>query len=122
MNQGREDKVLSGESREIIEDLLYQFAYDDSHGSIGTGGLSALEAAFDYVGWEDPHPLDKELLCNDAGCDRRATCGTPTDFGYKRLCYEHYAAISVMEVSRNMSNKPANKNIEAPKLGELNDG
>ena len=85
-------KEISMESREIIEDLLHQFAYDNNHGSIGTGGLSALEAAFDYVGWEDPHPLEEELICNNKACDRRATCGTPTDEGYQRLCYDHYVA------------------------------
>ncbi len=87
-------KELSVESKEIIEDLLYQFAYDNDHGAVGTGGLSALEAAFDYVGWEDPHPLEEELICNFGTCDRRATCGTPTDEEYQRLCYEHYAAVA----------------------------
>lgn len=87
-------REISMEAREIIEDLLHQFAYDNHHGEIGTGGLSALEAAFDYVGWEDPHPLEEELICNFDTCDERATCGTPTDKGYQRLCYEHYAAIA----------------------------
>ncbi len=85
-------KILSGESREIIEDLLHQFAYDTQHGALCTGGLSALESAFDYVGWEDPHPLEEELICNDESCDKRATCGTPTDTGYQRLCSDHYHA------------------------------
>lgn len=82
-------REISMESREIIEDLLHQFAYDCPHGKLTTGGLSALEAAFEYVGWSDPHPLDDSLLCQ-AGCGNRATCGTPTPDGYKRLCYTHY--------------------------------
>lgn len=85
------------ESREIIEDLLHQFAYDTSNGELYTGGLSALEAAFDYVGWEDPHPLDEELICKDESCPKRATCGTPTPDGYKRLCSDHYTAMNIEE-------------------------
>lgn len=87
-------REISMESREIIESLLHQFAYDNEHGAIGTGGLSALEAAFDYMGWEDPHPLEEELICNNESCEKTATCGTPTPEGYQRLCYDHYVAVA----------------------------
>ena len=92
-------REISRESRWIIEGLLHQFAYDSSGNpgvgaALSTGGLSALEAAFDYVGWEDPHPLEEELICNHESCSERATCGTPTDTGYQRLCYDHYAAVA----------------------------
>ena len=73
-----------------LEDMCYQFAYNNNKGEIHTGGLSALENAFAVLGWTDPQPLPKEMLCDEPKCKKRATCGIPTASGYKRLCGEHY--------------------------------
>ena len=92
-------KECSTEAKEVIEDLLHQFA-SDGDGMLWTRGLSALEAAFDYIGWDNPHPLEDELLCQDE-CGDRATCGTPTPEGYKRLCSDHYAQYVEKVLSMN---------------------
>jgi len=81
------------EARDALEHMVIQFGNANDRGELHTGGLSALEAAFDALGWNDPHPLPASYLCERAGCSRRSTCGTPTPEGYKRLCYEHCAAI-----------------------------
>ena len=81
---------------EVIEDLLWQFAYrgeKDGRLVLCTGGLSALESAFVAVGWNDPHPVP-ELECQAEDCHKEATCGRPTPDGYKRLCGDHYRQIT----------------------------
>lgn len=77
---------------ETIEDLVRQFAchtVNDGVPAYSTGGLSAMERAFEILGWGDPHPAP-EMACERLGCSEWATCGTPTDDGYKRLCSTHY--------------------------------
>lgn len=45
--------------RDVLADMVSQFAYQtgDRRG-VSTGGLSALEDAFDALGWKDPHYPD----------------------------------------------------------------
>ena len=74
---------------DALNDMCWQFAYDSDGPSLCTGGLSALEGAFDAMGWDDPYPIP-ESACDELGCTKRATCGTPTLDGYKRLCGEHF--------------------------------
>jgi hypothetical protein len=81
--------------QDTIEDLVRQFAHQvvsDGVPAYSTGGLSALEDAFDVLGWDDPHPAP-EMACQHPGCSQWATCGTPTDDGYKRLCSAHYQSL-----------------------------
>lgn len=78
--------------REFAEDVVCQFGYYCQNGGrlhITHGGLSTLEWAFDILGWENPHPVP-EFECEIDGCHEHATCGTPTDDGYKRMCGMHY--------------------------------
>lgn len=45
--------------RDALLDMTYQFAYEGTKGGkdvYHTGGLSALEHAFDILGWADPCP------------------------------------------------------------------
>jgi hypothetical protein len=86
---------LEDTNEDVIEALLFQFAYraeKDGRLVLCTGGLSALEAGFEAAGWDDPHQIP-ELECETDGCHREATCGVPTPSGYKRLCGDHYRAI-----------------------------
>jgi hypothetical protein len=79
---------------EALEDMVWQFAYrshDSKRKWLTTGGLSALESAFDVLGWDDPHYVE-EGGCDHPECKAWDTCGTPTQDGYKRLCSEHYFA------------------------------
>lgn len=78
--------------REALEDMCIQFAYStsrDGKAALFTGGLSALEDAFDILGWEDPHPIPWDT-CDEPGCDQRTSCGFPTPNGYRRTCGAHY--------------------------------
>jgi hypothetical protein len=86
------DAVEVADMREFAEDVVYQFGYYCQNGGrlhITHGGLSTLEWAFDILGWENPHPVP-EFECEIDGCHEHATCGTPTDDGYKRMCGMHY--------------------------------
>jgi hypothetical protein len=80
--------------RDALDDMASQFAYPgpvDGGLVLSTGGLSALENAFAVLGWPDPKPCP-ERECQAVGCHKEATTGTPTADGYKRLCFDHYAA------------------------------
>lgn len=81
--------------RDALEDMTNQFAYEagpaDGVPRIFTGGLSALEHAFDVLGWPDPKPVP-ERKCQREGCDGMETCGRPTaNGGYERVCGDHFS-------------------------------
>jgi hypothetical protein len=79
------------ELRDALEDMLYQFAYKGVHNKtavLSTGGLSALEDAFEVMGWDDPHPVP-EIECDEPGCHEHRTCGWPSGRGYRRTCGKH---------------------------------
>jgi len=76
--------------REALIDMVDQFAYPlDDPPRITTGGLSVLEEAFEVLGYPDPMETP-EKKCQFDGCNKRATCGTPTEHGYKRVCIHHF--------------------------------
>ncbi len=88
-------KPKADEAKEIIEDLVHQFAHQVKHRgwpALATGGLSALEGAFSFLGWDDPH-IVKDARCEVAGCREWATCGTPTHDAYVRCCGKHFAEL-----------------------------
>ena len=90
-NTGLEPEEIKG----FAEDVAYQFGYyfpikDILY--ISTGGLSTLEWAFRILGWNDPHPVP-ECECEVPGCHEHATCGTPTKYGYKRVCGKHFVEL-----------------------------
>ena len=90
------DAVEVSDMREFAEDVVCQFGYYCQNGGrlhITHGGLSTLEWAFDILGWENPHPVP-EFECEIDGCHEHATCGTPTDDGYKRVCGRHFAKLN----------------------------
>lgn len=76
--------------REALEDMVCQFGYwsEQKGGSLCTGGLSSLEFAFNVLGWEDPHPMN-EMACDEKGCSKQRSCGTPTPGGYRCTCGDH---------------------------------
>ncbi len=86
---------MSEKYREALEDLVWQFGYrgvKDGKPVIHTGGLSALETAFEALGWDDPRYLpDAEgYCCEIQGCVETDTCGTPWGDYYVRICSQHY--------------------------------
>lgn len=84
--------LLIEKLRESLEGMVNQFAYEGRPvkgvSSITTGGLSALEDAFDVLGYDDPQPMPHKQ-CNWAGCTEHGTCGVPSTKGYKRVCGKH---------------------------------
>lgn len=82
--------------REALEGMVYQFGYDtvkDGQPALCDGGLSALEDAFDALGWDSPYVIPDPVWCDAPvvpRCPRRTSCGTPTPDGYKHFCSEHY--------------------------------
>lgn len=75
--------------REALESMVWQFAYRSDHGTLYSGGLSALEEAFEVLDWNDPHKVDPADLCDEPGCRRFPTCGTTTPGGYRSTCSQH---------------------------------
>ncbi len=80
--------------KEALEEMVWQFGYRGVKNKlpvIHTGGLGALESAFEALGWEDPHYLpDAEgYCCEIEGCVEPDTCGTPWGGLYLRLCSKH---------------------------------
>ena len=76
--------------REALESMVRQFAHwNDAVGGYTTGGFSALEDAFEVIGWDDPHPAP-EARCYK--CKRQSTIGTPTAEGYRWSCSDHAPA------------------------------
>lgn len=87
----------TAEYRDSLEDMVQQFAYKaDGKGrrpaSMFTGGLSALEHAFDTLGYSDPQPCP-EGECVVKNCHKWATCGTSSgakNGQYLSCCGDHY--------------------------------
>jgi len=77
------------EWRVALEDCALQFGYRVEGPAISTAGLSALEDAFDLLGWDDPHPLDESQGCDIKGCRHPSTSGLIWGDLYLRLCHNH---------------------------------
>ena len=82
--------------KEALEDMVFQFGYRGVRNGkpmIWTGGLSALESAFEALGWDEPHYLPEEgYTCEIVGCMEADTSGTHWGNSklYLRLCPKHY--------------------------------
>ena len=87
------------ELREALEDMVWQFAYRFDGAAkrpptLSTGGLSALEHAFDVLGWSDPKKCP-DSSCDIQGCQKWPTSGNPLPNGdYWHLCSDHREMIT----------------------------
>ena len=83
--------------KDALEDMVNQFAYPGipvkGVSSISTGGLSALEEAFDALGYSDPQSMPHKQ-CQypiKPKCTDHVTCGLPTKkHKYLNVCSDHY--------------------------------
>ena len=83
--------------REALIGMVHQFAHwSDTVGGFCTGGLSALEEAFEVLDYDEPQPMP-ELQCGVGGCKRQIAAGTNTPEGYKRTCVKHIPALEVKQ-------------------------
>lgn len=83
----------NGLALEALEDMAWQYAYRFSRGRglfLGTGGMSALEGAFDVLGWEDPHRCKLEMACDVVGCFEWRSAGIHWGDWYVRVCSNHF--------------------------------
>lgn len=82
------------ELQDSLEDMVWQFAYRFDGAakrppSLGTGGLSALEHAFDVLDWPDPKKCP-DSSCDIQGCQKWPGSGNPIPNGdYWSLCTDH---------------------------------
>jgi hypothetical protein len=78
---------------EALIDMVYQFGYRgvvNGKPVISTGGLSALESAFEALGWDDPYILSEEgNTCEIKGCMNEISSGQRWGKYYLRLCSKH---------------------------------
>lgn len=89
MNMIEEIEKENKELRDALVDMCIQFGcWRDSYGGLVTGGSSALEHAFDALGWEEPQII-KKMQCDEPGCKKQSMCGTMTVNGYRHTCTEH---------------------------------
>lgn len=88
--------VRNNPYKEALEDMVFQFGHrgvKNKKPMIWTGGLSALEEAFEVLGWDNPHYLPEQgYTCEVVGCMEADTCGTHWGDNklYLRLCSKHY--------------------------------
>ena len=89
--QGKIAKV-----KKALEDMVYQFGYrgitKKHRPMIWCGGLSALEWAFDALGWDNPHEIPEEgNTCEIEGCMNKIAAGQHWGNGkeYLQLCSKH---------------------------------
>ena len=81
--------------KDALEGMVWQFAHRgvrDNKPILWTGGLSALEDAFEVLGWTDPKYFeDMEDICDVEGCmEWVVSQGTGwAETGYWCLCREH---------------------------------
>ena len=80
--------------REALESMVFQFGHRGTKNgkpTLYTGGLSALEEAFEVLGWTDPHYLPEEgYTCEIEGCIEPNSCGVTWGGYYLQLCSKHY--------------------------------
>jgi len=79
-----------------LEDMVWQFAYrgvKNGKSVLYTAGLSALELAFEALGWSDPKYFEDMdgAICDVEGCAGWVTSGGINwrETGYWCLCHEH---------------------------------
>ena len=80
---------------DALKHMVFQFGYrgvKNGKPMVWTGGLSALEEAFEVLGWDDPHYLPDAdgYTCEIVGCMKEPTCGMPWGDLYLSICSDHH--------------------------------
>jgi len=97
--------------RDALEAMVWQFGYQgvrDGKPIIWTGGLSALEEAFEALGWEDPRFVeDSDAICDVEGCPEWTVSQGVAweDTGYWHICHKHSAAARNNELQPQMKQR-----------------
>ena len=85
---------MSGDERAALEEMAMEYATHTTDGKVlllTTSNMSALQAAFRALGWDDPHEVDgEESGCNYPGCSEWAVYTTIAPDGtWLRRCKYH---------------------------------
>ena len=112
--------------KEALEDMVWQFAYKGTKNDksiMSTGGLSALEYAFEALGWDDPIYFEDMdgVICDVDGCagwvDNQG-CGW-REGGYWCLCGDCYGKACKGEPQPNMKERAITRENSRDENGSL---
>jgi hypothetical protein len=80
--------------KEALEIMVWQFGHrvvSSGRLAIICGGLSALEEAFDALGWDSPHYINEPSMeCDVKGCHNWRGAQIEWDGFYSCICDEHF--------------------------------
>ncbi len=83
--------TLKNKYKEALEDMVWQFAYRRGGMYLSTGGLSALEGAFEALGWDDPYEVkDPSMECDIEGCHEFRSPQITWGGVYVLICDKHF--------------------------------
>jgi hypothetical protein len=91
--------------RDALESMCRQYL-SVRDGKLHHDFMSAGEAAFEALGWDDDgHPVDPACLCDVPGCGSLWTNGQPDRHGvYRRTCDAHKDTIAALVVAWDKHN------------------
>lgn len=117
----------SDDTRDALIGMVWQLAYRGTRRGkliLYTGGLSALEYAFDVLGYSDPYYVDEEdNACEVVGCHKWATAGDNWGDLYLRVCSKHLynsragkprPAIKAWALKREAQRDPITRTLPLP--------
>ncbi len=80
--------------KDALEGMVWQFGYRVTFRerlAITNGGLSALEEAFDALGWNNPHYIDDASMeCDIEDCHQWRSPQIHWDGVYVMICSQHF--------------------------------
>ncbi len=77
--------------KKALESMVWQFAYRRGGTYLSTAGLSALEEAFEVLGWKDPYFVkDLDVQCDVKGCHEFHSPQITWDGVYVLICDKHF--------------------------------
>jgi hypothetical protein len=106
--------------KEVLERMVMQFGYQgiiNGKPVISTGGMSALEEAFEVLGWDDPHKLPEEgNTCEIDGCMEGIASGMRWDVFYLHLCSKHSSMAFKKEPLPEIKQYAINREVTRDKI------
>ena len=112
--------------KEALEEMVWQFAYRGTKNSkpiLCTGGLSALETAFDVLDWDDPQYFNDMdgSICDVKSCAEWVVAqgGMWAESGYWCLCRHHSQASREGKSQPKMKQRAINREASRDENGCL---
>jgi len=112
--------------KDALEGMVWQFGYKGVKGGesiIWCGGLSALEEAFEVLGWEDPHYVEDcdGVICDVTGCAEWVSSQgiVWSEKGYWCVCSVHSQAYREGAPQPEMKKRAINREASRSDDGQL---